>query len=315
MKISSVLREVFEFRTIELSLNNVCTLRCPGCSSLSHDNKKGRSLDYSSLLKFLKTLYSQRLVICGASGEPSLYQDFSDLLLELTLCDHHESIHISTNGEDIFSRLNTAEFSLEQKRKLLFQVAVDGHNQIIHTMTRKNGNLANVIDNINMLKKNGFFVEVVSTRHLLNENFSRNIYDFVKSETNEIVYFRDTTHVVGDIKPPSYLSKKGDVSILYLDKNSNIVQKSELTPKNDFLYINYDGKLFPCPSLVNHKLDFSVPEICKDDLPWNSLKKFYDLRKMMCECYLTNGDSRQCVVNCEIYRNFEYDSIEELEVL
>lgn len=311
----SRLSKIFKFNTIELSLNNYCTLSCLGCPRVELENPRAKNVGYKSVIAFLEILNSDRIVLCGGHGEPTLYDHFHELLDCLSSNDAHPLIHISTNGETIFQKFRANDFSEKQKGKIIFQVAIDGHNNEIHTITRRNGNLSLVIENVRKLLDFGFKVEIVSTRHLENEKYSREIVDFVRHELDEDVHFRDTTHLNAVVKSPTVTSKRGDVSILYQGRDIQIRQGELYTPREDFLYIDYDGSLYPCPSFIRHKTSLKPPILGDDKRATESLKEFFDFRKSFCQCYQKEGDLRQCVVNCGSYRNFQYDYIEDIEAM
>lgn len=313
--LSSRLSKIFKFNTIELSLNNYCTLSCLGCPRVEQDSIRAKNVEYNSIVAFLEILNSDRVVLCGGHGEPTLYDHFHELLDSLSLNDGHSLIHISTNGETIFHHFRASAFSEKQKGKIIFQVAIDGHNNEIHTITRRNGNLALVIENVHKLHEFGFKVEIVSTRHLENEKYSQEIVDFVQRELGEDVHFRDTTHLNAVVKSPTVTSKRGDVSILYQNRDVQIRQGELYTPREDFLYIDFDGALYPCPSFIKHRTSLKPPVLDNGKKATESLKEFFDFRKTFCQCYQKEGDLRQCVVNCGSYRNFQYDYIEDIEAM
>lgn len=313
--LSRKLNDIFRFNIIELSLTNFCELTCQGCPSLDANDQRIQAIDYSSLMPFLNRLYSNRVVLCGGHGEPTLYKEFGQLLYSLSKSERHEVIHISTNGESVYKNLVPEQFDEKQKEKIIFQVAIDGHTNKIHELTRKGGNLESVKENVKKLKNDGFKVEIVSTRHFENEKYSKDIVTLVRLELDEDVHFRDTTHLTKTVKPPSKTSKRGDVSILYQNKDSDKVGEAKYVPREDFLYVDYDGSIYPCPSFIKFKTNYKAPILSQTIDPITSLKEFFDFRKQFCQCYQKLGDRRQCVVNCGSYRKFDYDYIEDIEEL
>lgn len=307
------MKSIIKFDTVELSLNNFCTIKCQGCPSLNVDSDMIQNLDITKTIMLLDNIGFRRLVLCGSHGEPTLNPEINVLFEYLCTKNDDFDVHLSTNGETVFEFLKM-ESVVKLKDKITFQVSIDGHTQELHEITRGHSDLSNICKNLRLLLDNNIKCEVVSTRHELNEKYSQQINQFIKNEFGLVTHFRDTSHLTKKIRPPSHLSKNGNVSVLYQDKESAHVRDSkEYEPRRDYLYIDYNGDLYPCASFVKYKTAFSPPNLSNGTL-MSLLKEYFEFRGKFCENYQCFGDKRQCLVNCGVYLSFKYDLFEDLNL-
>lgn len=298
-------------QSVELSLNNHCSLQCPGCNSMSPDSSRKMNLDFSRVLPVIRDLGLREIVICGNSGEPLQHPEIHGILLSLTESFPDASVHISTNG------LNAAELTPEVlssiKKNVLFQVAVDGSREEIHTLTRRKGSLAQVLKGIRYLLDNNVKVVPVFSRHQENEDDAAETARMIKDTFNMDLTFRDTTIVSEHIKPPLKISKNGDVSVLYSKK---LKEDESYVPNTKHLYIEYTGECYPCVSFTKHKTSVKAVSIYNYQNTISFLKDFLSFQKSFCDEYQKCGDRRQCALNCGIYQfRFKYDLMEDLKLL
>jgi MoaA/NifB/PqqE/SkfB family radical SAM enzyme len=275
---------------LEIDLTNWCTLKCEGCLSKSKESK--RELDINKIPK--NTHIYEKIIICGDAGEPLLHSRINDILSILSLSN---KVEISTNLEiDVLDLDKLRVF----KDNLFFEISIDGPNNIIHSITRKNGKLENVLKNSMKLYKAGFNISFIYTRHLQNEIYVNETRNLIKKMFNIELLFRDTSHITSVIHPPTKLSKNGCVSILYRSpvetykKKSMLLHIYKVVPRPN-IYVKHTGEIFPCVSFHNFKQDVSHLEL-----------------REQCEYYRKKGDIVKCCLNCGIYNNFKYDSIEDI---
>lgn len=295
-------------RSVELSLNNHCSLQCVGCSSLNPESPKSIDMDFSSVLNVLKDIDIQEFVLCGNNGEPLEHRDIANVLLKLTESFPKARIHVSTNGEKIQEKLSSV---LPGLRNVHFQIAVDGHKSSVHELTRRKGNLDLVFENIQFLLFNQADLSLIYSRHRLNEEEAQKTHQLVMEKFGLPLHFRDTTQVTDVIRPPLKLSQNGNVSVLYAPITSN----RDFTPNMKHIYIECTGESYPCVSFCKHKTDLRPVNITEYQDAVQFLKDFVKFQSAFCTRYQETGDLRQCNLNCGIYRNFRYDTIEDLKAL
>lgn len=294
--------------SVELSLNNYCSLQCAGCSSLNPDSSKSLNMDFSPVLNILKNIDIKHFVLCGNNGEPLEHPEIAQILLKINESFPDSTVHVSTNGEKIKQKL----FSVTPKLKNVhFQIAIDGPKSSIHELTRKKGNLDLVFENVQFLIDHQADLSLIYSRHQLNENETAKTSELIMQKFGLELQFRDTTQVTETIKPPVKLSKNGNVSILYTPQTSS----RDFVPNMKNLYIECNGESYPCVSFCKHKTDVKPVNITEYQNSVQFLKDFVKFQSEFCHRYQETGDLRQCNLNCGIYRNFRYDTIEDLKAL
>jgi len=303
------MRTGISFETIELSLTNFCQLSCQGCPSFSLDSPRKQELNIDRLIEKISPFEVERFLLCGNSGEPLEHSEIKKLIIELGRKFPKTKIHIATNGEmitRIFSKDDLNSFP----STLYFEVALDGSTQTIHEITRKNGNHSLVLETIAFLSQSEVSYDVVFSRHELNQHDAKKTNDLIENLTGKHLLFRDTTIVNEAIKPPSQMSTTGDVSILYQADRS--LKNHKVTPFKKYLYVDTNGDCYPCVSFTKKKTTQSPPNLYNDESWASFIKHYFDFSPRFCDEYQKNGDRRQCVLNCEVYRTFRYDTAKSL---
>ena len=299
------------FSTLELGVNNFCSLSCEGCPSLKNSHRQSRHIEFLPVIAILKRFHFDEIVLCGNDGEPLEHPDINELLFKLLRAFHDTKIRVVTNGEKL-KHVFTDRDLLQMKERVSFDIAVDGSTQEIHQLTRKDGDLNRVLSSIAYLKDLGVFQRVIVSRHRDNECDNLVLAKKIVSEFSLAPFFRDTSVVTTRVKPPSKISKNSDVSILY-SRNNN---KVKYLPKKDYLYIDSNGDCFPCVSFVKYK--FTYPRVNIFSYKDTSIffEDYMKFREKFCFDYQENGDLRQCQLNCGIYRNdYSYDTLSDIEEL
>ena len=269
-------------------------------------------MDFTKVIGILKNFDIKEFVLCGNGGEPVEHHEIEKVLKQLISFFPHTSIHISTNGEMIRDKLSPEFLNLSQKQ-VEFQIAIDGNNSEIHTLTRKKGNLESVFESIRYLLDHQANISLIYSRHQANEHAVQETHRLLMEKFNLPLFFRDTTIVTESVKPPVKISKNGNVSILYRPLNDT---KHEFTPNMKNLYIEHDGECYPCVSFCKNKTTKIPVNIYNYQDSISFLKDYIEFQKSFCNEYQNTGDLRQCYVNCGIYRNnFRYDTLEDLKAL
>lgn len=302
------MRTGLKLKTVELSLNNFCKLKCIGCPSLNPDSPQKKELEIDSFIEKFRNIEIYEIVLCGNSGEPLEHSEIKKNLLKLLGSFPQTKFQISTNGENIISLFkNEAEDSAFSS--VLFQVALDGPNEAIHSLTRKNSDFDTVMRSLTFLFNKKWKFEVISSRHKLNEMYSKELSELVMQKYGKKVVFRDTTISKEKIESPLKKSSSGDVSFLFDEDNVSF----NYTPDFEKLFVNYNGDVFPCVSFSKILFKEKAPNIHKDQGWLDFYKEYSEFKFSFCNYYQQNGDKRQCQLNCGLYRTFKYDSISDLE--
>ena len=305
---------------IELDLLDYCNLQCPGCPTPQGKNQ----LDWKKIKSHIRYIATRNeiddITICGNGGEPSLHPLISDIIIDLAEIFPYTVITLASNGENI-KYLDFKALSYIGKR-LKIEWSVDGHTQELHSITRVGGHLDKVMNNIKESLKYDFDIAIYTTRHLKNENFINQIYNFIVSETGIIPEFRDTTRVVPELNlfHPTTKSKNGNVTVLNPKNNINpsferLQTIYGIRPNFNF-YFNPDGRLYPCAAFYYN--DFKIPSLDAYEYgPEELYYKFNDFSKEYCNYHRTNlfCDWKRCCLECGVDNTFKFDSFEEVSSL
>lgn len=297
------------FQTVELALNNFCSLSCKGCPSVRPSSLKREELIVAGLLEKLKYFQVEKFVLCGNSGEPLEHSGIEDILLSINHFYPKSKIHLSTNGELLFDKISIESLKLLRKY-IFFQIALDGPNQNIHELTRGGGDFQNVLWVLSKLKELKLNFEIVYTRHLQNEEYTKATAELVNRLFDIDLKFRDTTHTTLQLQPPLNKSPKNDVSFLFNDYDP--LTEPLIEPNKKFMYINHNGDAYPCVSFVKYKTQIIPPNIFNHESWIEFMKKFLTFQQAFCHEYRSFGDKRQCLLNCGVYNSFCYDTVKSL---
>lgn len=302
-----------QIERIELDLTDFCNLQCPGCPTKQGKNKLNWNKTKPILEKISKENNINDITICGNGGEPTLHPDITNIIEDLSKIFPGVKITLSTNGE------NLKYFDTERLKHLqdllILEWSIDGHTNEIHQITRVSGKLQNVLSNF---KNNqvGFTNIIYTTRHLKNEKYIPEIYNFIIKETGIIPLFRDTTRQSGDLFNPSRISKNGNVTILNEKmkfSNFKILEKIYNIEPNFNFYFSPDGRLYPCAAYYYN--DFNIPSLeyhdIHPDIIYNKFNIFaYEYCKFHRES--KNTDLKRCCLECGIDKTFKFDNYEEI---
>lgn len=286
---------------LELDLTNHCPLQCKGCPSLLHKVKQ--NLDWDNIKSTLGNLGYSEVVICGNDGEPLLHPQITEILNHFIMCP----VYLATNAQ-FLGNLKLDELTDSAKRKLLVEVSVDGPTNEIHRLTRTNGDLELVFNNIQKLLDANITVGIIYTRHKANETYCQETYDLIWERFKEELNFRDTTIITDEIQPPTNIGRYSDVSYLYkpLENKIDIKQSSE-----ESLYIRYDGNCYPCVWLSEHN-DIDTINVKEYDKMSEFTSDRHTIVDKLCEEHRHKCDTRKCLTECSIYQMTGFDGINNI---
>lgn len=301
---------------IELDLTNFCNLNCPGCPTPQGKDK----LDWDKVLPLIKYISTKNnindITICGNGGEPTLHPNITQIILDLSIIFPATKITLATNGENL--KYFNIDVLKHIGQRLLMEWSIDGHNQELHQITRVNGHLEKVLNNF---KKYSipFDNAVYTTRHKANENYIKEIRDFILAETNIETVFRDTTRVSkqDNLFHPTKHSINGNVKILNPINKFNFSFEQlriiySIKPEFNF-YFNPDGRLYPCAAFYYNTIP--IPELNIYNLtPEEAYKQFASFSNSYCNFHCSNKDAdhSRCCLECGIDSTFKFDSYQDI---
>lgn len=304
-----------QIQRIELDLTDFCNLQCPGCPTKLGKNKLNWEKTKPILKKIAKENIIDDITICGNGGEPTLHPDITNIIIDLNNIFPKVKITIATNGENL-KYFDTEKLKYLGEHLLNIEWSIDGHTDEVHQITRVGGKLKNVLGNL-VRHLDGFKNIIYVTRHLKNEDYISEIYNFIIKETNIIPLFRDTTRQEGNLFNPSKISKNGNVTILNEKlkfKNFKILQKIYNIEPNFNFYFSPDGRLYPCAAYYYN--DFNIPKLyyhdIHPDILYNKFSLFaFEYCKFQRESQHT--DNKRCCLDCGVDNTFRFDTYEEIK--
>jgi MoaA/NifB/PqqE/SkfB family radical SAM enzyme/SAM-dependent methyltransferase len=152
-------------RELWLQVNNACNLRCAHCLVSSGPGESaGLNLDfYWSVVERSAALGLERLYVTG--GEPLLRADVYELLRRATGDRGLEAI-VLTNGT-AFSGAARERLRRLERKKVHFQVSLDGARAVTHERIRGPGTFERTRNGVRLLAELGFDVAIttVATQH------------------------------------------------------------------------------------------------------------------------------------------------------
>jgi len=267
-------------------ITNRCNLRCLWCFENDILSKKEElsAKETISVFQKLKGLKSINL----SGGEIFLRKDIGEILnaaLEI-----FPKVHLITNGIKIPVFL----IPFFRKHNISFSISIDGPKDIHETIRGKN-TFGPAIKSIELLRKNGLYVNMQATISKINQEYVENIIKIGKRlQVNRISFIKlkgigaganckglilniDETKKINE-KLYALTRKEKDVYIMMKDSfintlDTDLIRKAkELGPQYicggcragiEMLYISYKGEIYPCPFLR-----ISLGNIFKDDI-WN----------------------------------------------
>lgn len=276
------------------SITNKCNLKCLYCSQNS-GNEIDNELDFDEVKKIIDELEMNKVsVIAFTGGEPFLREDLPDILRYAN--SKNIRCQITTNG------LAIAEgYPLEVlSRFIKIRISLDSFNSGTHDYLRnKKGCHKKVLKAIEIVKKVGIPIEIVTTISKKNIKEIDNIFEFIKSlevdqwsvstfcpigRGNDISNwllsseeYKYMTNKLWRLKKETELLIKTDIPQLVLLDENRRKQKNNIycAAGTDLLVIFPNGDLAPCfsmPLIAGNTRKNSIFDI------WNNSQLFQDIR-------------------------------------
>jgi radical SAM protein with 4Fe4S-binding SPASM domain len=280
---------------VSFELTNKCNLRCPECTSGSGRMKRERGfMDIGLFEKIISELrpylYNINLYF---QGEPMLHPGFFSFI---GLSGKIRTV-VSTNGHFL-----TAEISEKLAVSGLYMliVSLDGMDQKVYTVYRRNGDLSKVIDGIKnvagardrfnsaMKLELQFIVNRYNEHQITDaERFAKEVKADLKLKSMQVLNSRDTGKwMPSDKRYTRYKNEGGKYAI----KNSMPARclRLWLNP-----VVTWDGKVVPC--CFDKNADFVMGDLNNESFRsiWNG-EKYRDFRKKI----LTGRNKTDICRNC-----------------
>ena len=164
------LRESPHLRWLFFEITDRCNLECRHCGSSC--TAEGRQLTAADIERTLRTIQSDRPVICLTGGEPMLHPDFFAIAERITAMGFHWGM--TTNAtlidDEAASKLRTAGMST-------VSVSLDGMESSHDELRQRKGSWQLAVRGIRALKNAGFEPQVTTVLHKGNFDELGPLYD------------------------------------------------------------------------------------------------------------------------------------------
>ncbi len=238
-------------RSVDFMITNRCNLNCIHCSSRCKNNNVQMlsNKEIYRIIDKLAVLKLDRIVFTG--GEPLLVDEIEKILAYARCKLEGTKIILSTNGTLIDKYVDCIVANID-----VISISLDGYNDEITEQLRGRGVFKKVLDGIKLLQNKGFY-NIKTSMVILNNN-EKEMRKFIelndKLKTDYI--FRMLCNVGRAKDNKGYFREKNfsGYPVANFLLTSGINNKKYLNARacsayEDKIYINHDGKIYPCPSL------------------------------------------------------------------
>lgn len=240
-----------KLKSVDFMITNKCNLDCIHCSSRCKNNNIQRlsNREIYRIIDKLASLKLDRIVFTG--GEPLVVNEIEKILEHARCKLEGTKIILSTNGTLIDKYVDCIVDNID-----VVSVSLDGYNEDITEQIRGKGVFNKALNGIKLLQNKGFY-SIKTSMVILNNNESE-MLKFIKlnNELKTDCIFRMLCNV-GRAKDNKDFFRKKNFSgypVANFLLTSGINNKKYLNARacsayEDKIYINHDGKIYPCPSL------------------------------------------------------------------
>lgn len=271
------------FKDIYLALTNRCNLKCVHCASHSspNENDKLKYNDICFILDNIALLNTRRLILTG--GEPLVREDFYQIVNYINNNKICKELYLSTNGTLI--NKNNVEFIVKNFDRI--DMSLDGVDEKSCSLIRGKNVFNKVINTVNLLHEKNFYnitlsmvfdqknIDRFEEFRLLNKNMNtipieRYFEPVGRGISNKSIFTEDESFLPLSISTINeYMLDTGNDSYnKYTPFSCNACEEQ--------LFINYDGEMYPCPSLVksSYRLGSSMDMKIINKIKLNNLDGF-----------------------------------------
>jgi radical SAM protein with 4Fe4S-binding SPASM domain len=245
---------ISEVETIYFSITHRCNLECLHCctSCNIHEHDILTTKDILSTIDYIITLNPRELILTG--GEPLIREDFREIVEYINKNANDLDLVLSTNG----TLINDNNINLIVNNFSRVEISIDGVDEETCSKVRGKGIFKKIISKIYKLQDNNFYN--IRTSMIFGDKNEHLIDKFEKLNSDL------GTQALPRCFEPSGRGEDNVLDFLYeetilpltLTKLDHIKNRNELNSCSCDLYegrifIDYDGKLYPCQSLMKDK--------------------------------------------------------------
>lgn len=251
--------------TIYIDVTNMCNLNCKHCFT---GRQKKRFMDkamFESIIKQAVKLEVFGIVISG--GEPFMHKSIIDFISFAN--NEGLLVGISTNGTLIDKDIAKIVSNMISN----VQVSLDGSNALSHGFIRNSTDAFDkAINGIHNLKSAGSYVTVstVVSEHNIQE-LSELIELCVRLDVDRLKLQRikkignallnDTVNSNVDIKKLKNLADSYRIKNIDIVIDDPLNESYKCTAGTEVIYFNPEGRVFPCPFLLESNLEFGIIDV------------------------------------------------------
>lgn len=328
----------YDLKGLYIEITSKCNLNCKHCYNNSGESAVDISTD--SFKKLIDDAIREGVTNFTISGgEPFTRTDIIEII-KIILCHSSATLTIVTNAMLMTtSLLSQIKKCVDNMDRILFQISVDGFDDISHDFLRGPGSFKVLLSKLSILKELGFKMSFHVVLHSGNYTQAERIIEYAKKYNVKKVEF-------------TFLKKKGRTDLFYEQllikpqEEKMLIEKfKQLTTNENQISVTYPqvfygrcplfegdssdvfaridvyGNLYPCQNFDNKEsiIGNINQNKLKDIITETNMKKLYDriLKKRMHDglcnkCYVKNFCGKGClgVEFCDDYnKNYSNDCL------
>lgn len=253
----NIQNEISIGQSIYICLTKRCNLKCKHCrlSCSSNETDFLNTNQLKEMIDIISCLKPKNIVLTG--GEPLIRDDFAEIINYIRQKTQDVNLILSTNG----TLINDHNIDVIVKNIDKVDISLDGVDEETCSITRGKGVFGKVIGAVKYLQEKKFYniglSMVFGDKNMnLSERF-RELNRSLKTKATERYFVpegRGEKNVLEyyfvNTKLPMYIPK-----MLYRNVNSKSKKISSCmcSAFKSQIFINYDGSIYPCPSLIKEE--------------------------------------------------------------
>jgi len=243
-----------EIETIYLATTHRCNLECIHCCTSCNVHEKDilTTKEILSIIDYIITLNPRELILTG--GEPLIRKDFKEIVEYIKNNSNNINLVLSTNGTLINE--NNIDFVVNNFNRI--EISIDGVDEETCSKVRGEGVFGKIISNIHKLHDKNFYN--IRTSMIFGDKNEYLVERFEKLNSDLGTQalprcFEPTGR--GKDNVLEFLSEETILPIT-LTKLDHVKDRNDLNSCSCELYegrifIDFDGKIYPCQSLMKDK--------------------------------------------------------------
>lgn len=269
---NKILSEVFHvpMQIVYLSITNRCNLKCKHCIASSFDARGGDPLgteEWKNIIEQVVKIKPQQINFTG--GEPTLRDDFEELLKYTKSCCGDTKIVLSTNG----LLINDDNIDFIIKNVDTIAISLDGYDEESCTRVRGKWVFQKVIKTIKKIQANGYSkISLSMLESAYTVGHDAEFYLLCERLNVKPLLRRFSPTGRGELNRNELMPKSNNEEGLHRNNMNCMLCR----PGRKELNISADGKVYPCAPLSG------VVELCMGDLKVKSLNELLNPQKTEC---------------------------------